>query len=112
MIVAMFTAFAVSLGLSVLLCKASGRWQVLDIPNHRSLHTRPTPRSGGIAILLGAAGALSLIWLLQGTFIAPTPLLVAITLLASVALIDDRHTLGAGPRLLIQVGAVLPFSYL
>ena len=106
MMVAMITAFTVSLGMSVLLSKARGRWQVLDIPNHRSLHTRPTPRTGGIAILLGSASALLVARFLQGTVIAPTPLLVAITLLAGIALIDDRHTLGAGPRLLAQIGAV------
>ena len=106
MIVAMMTAFTVSLGLSVLLSKASGRWQVLDIPNHRSLHTRPTPRSGGIAILLGAAGALLVTWLLQGILIAQAPLLVAIAILAIVALIDDRHALGPAPRLLMQIIAV------
>jgi len=106
MIVAMVTAFTVSLGLSALLSKASGRWQILDIPNQRSLHTRPTPRTGGIAILSGSAAALLVAWFIHGVLIAGLPLLLAITLLAVVALIDDRHTLGAGPRLLIQIGAV------
>src|SRR6266852_6130551 len=30
----------------------------LDRPNERSLHERPTPRSGGIGVLLGATVAL------------------------------------------------------
>jgi UDP-N-acetylmuramyl pentapeptide phosphotransferase/UDP-N-acetylglucosamine-1-phosphate transferase len=100
---AIIIAFTVSLGLSLLLARARGRWQILDIPNQRSLHTRPTPRTGGIAILLGCAAALSVAWFTQEILIASTPLLIAITLLAIVALIDDRHTLGAGPRLLIQI---------
>ena len=106
MIAAILTSFVVSLGLSLLLAHARGHWQILDIPNQRSLHTRPTPRTGGIAILLGCAAALSVAWFTQEILIAGTSLLAAITLLAIVALIDDRHTLGAGPRLLIQIIAV------
>jgi len=107
MIAAIMTSFIVSMGLSLLLASNRGGWQILDIPNERSLHTRPTPRTGGIAILSGSAAALLVAWFTQGVLIAGLPLLLAITLLAIVALIDDRHTLGAGSRLLIQIGAVL-----
>ena len=38
---------------------AAGRFGpvVLDHPNERSLHEKPTPRTGGLAILLGIVGA-------------------------------------------------------
>jgi UDP-N-acetylmuramyl pentapeptide phosphotransferase/UDP-N-acetylglucosamine-1-phosphate transferase len=106
MIAAIAVAFIVSTGLSLLLVNARGRLQVLDIPNERSLHSRPTPRTGGIAILLGGVAALLTAWYLQGIIIASTPLLVAVALLALLALLDDHHTLGAGLRLLIQLGTV------
>jgi Fuc2NAc and GlcNAc transferase len=32
------------------------RRQFLDIPNERSSHTRPTPRGGGLAIVVGRCG--------------------------------------------------------
>ena len=106
MIAAIAVAFIVSTGLSLLLVNARGRLQVLDIPNERSLHSRPTPRTGGIAILLGGVAALLTAWYLQGIIIASAPLLVAVALLALLALLDDHHTLGAGLRLLIQLGTV------
>lgn len=33
------------------------RWGSMDVPNHRSSHTAPIPRGGGIAALLGAGTA-------------------------------------------------------
>jgi UDP-N-acetylmuramyl pentapeptide phosphotransferase/UDP-N-acetylglucosamine-1-phosphate transferase len=101
-----FIAFVVSVILSRLLSGARGRWLVLDIPNPRSLHTRPTPRTGGIAILLGACAGLLAADLWAGYRVASLPLAAAVLVLALIALLDDRHTLGAGPRLLIQILAV------
>src|SRR5688572_16777406 len=34
------------------------RRQIVDVPNHRSSHARPTPRGGGIGLLLGILPAL------------------------------------------------------
>ncbi|HJT22726.1 MAG TPA: hypothetical protein VJ746_19795, partial [Nitrospira sp.] len=42
----------------------------LDHPNERSLHTQPTPRSGGVAILSGVAigWAASVAWFAVGSW--------------------------------------------
>jgi len=106
MITATMTSFIVSMGLSLLLANSRGRWQILDIPNERSLHDQPIPRTGGIAILAGLAAGLLTAWLLDGQQLATWPVLLSVCLLAGIALVDDRHTLGAGPRLLIQISAV------
>ena len=106
MIAAIMTSFIVSTGLSLLLANSRGRWQILDIPNERSLHDQPIPRTGGIAILAGLAAGLLTAWYLDGQQLATWPALLSVCLLAGIALVDDRHTLGAGPRLLIQIGAV------
>ena len=106
MIAAIMTSFIVSTGLSLLLANSRGRWQILDIPNERSLHDQPIPRTGGIAILTGLAAGLLTAWYLDGQQLATWPALLSVYLLAGIALVDDRHTLGAGPRLLIQIGAV------
>jgi UDP-N-acetylmuramyl pentapeptide phosphotransferase/UDP-N-acetylglucosamine-1-phosphate transferase len=71
----------------------------LDQPNARSLHRRAVPRTGGIAVLAGAAvslafGAASL-WL---------PLLLAL-LLAAVSLGDDLRGLPRGVRLAAHFAA-------
>ncbi|MEN8206955.1 MAG: glycosyltransferase family 4 protein [Pseudomonadota bacterium] len=106
MIPAIVAAFTVSGLLAWFLAHAEGRWRVLDIPNERSLHTRPTPRTGGISLLAGLAAGLLTAWLWNGVAVMSWPFTLAIAMLTIVALIDDRHTLGAGPRLLIQFGAV------
>lgn len=106
MITATMTSLIVSMGLSLLLANSRGRWQILDIPNERSLHDQPIPRTGGIAILTGLAAGLLTAWFLDGQQLATWPVLLSVCLLAGIALVDDRHTLGAGPRLLIQISAV------
>ncbi len=110
---ALAIAFALSGLLSWLLAHSRGGWQVLDMPNKRSLHTRPTPRLGGIAILLGGLAGLLFVWLLQGYAVAGWPVYIAAMVLALVSLADDRYTLGAGLRLLVQIAVVafLQFHY-
>ncbi len=71
----------------------------LDEPNARSLHERPVPRTGGIAVLLGAAVAL-------GFGAAPLWLPMALALaLAVVSFLDDLRGLPTALRLLSHVAA-------
>lgn len=102
MLTAILVTFAIAALLSWLLARARGRWVVLDVPNERSLHTHPTPRSGGVAMLAGGAVGGCIAWH-QGYAIADISLTLAIMALATVALIDDRHKLGPGVRLLVQL---------
>jgi UDP-N-acetylmuramyl pentapeptide phosphotransferase/UDP-N-acetylglucosamine-1-phosphate transferase len=88
---ALATALTVSGILSWLLANARGYWLVPDMPNDRSLHTRPTPRTGGIAMLLGSGAGLFAAWLWQGIVIIGLPLTISILVLAVVALVDDRR---------------------
>ncbi|WP_096702001.1 glycosyltransferase family 4 protein [Magnetospirillum sp. 15-1] len=95
----------VALGLAVLLTRQVIpyllRRQMLDRPNERSSHTRPTPRGGGLAV----APAALLGWALALAASPPgelRPALIAMAL-GGVALMllgwaDDRHSLPAGPR--------------
>ena len=48
-------AFFASALLSVLLARSRSSFWPRDVPNARSLHAQPTPRTGGVAILLGVA---------------------------------------------------------
>ena len=45
-----FIAFLFSAGLAYVAVKFFGRFGFLDFPNHRSMHRKPTPTSGGLAI--------------------------------------------------------------
>jgi UDP-N-acetylmuramyl pentapeptide phosphotransferase/UDP-N-acetylglucosamine-1-phosphate transferase len=71
----------------------------LDRPNERSLHERPIPRTGGVAVLLGAAVALGFgaapLWL---------PMVIALCL-AVVSFIDDLRGMPTAVRLLFHLSA-------
>ena len=71
----------------------------LDRPNARSLHERPVPRTGGIAVLLGAAVSL-------GFGAAPLLLPMALALLlAALSFVDDVIGVPTMARLGAHLGA-------
>ena len=76
----------------------------IDRPNERSLHGRPTPRLGGLAILAGVvvAAIVFLPWDAETRAI-----LAGAALIALVGFLDDVHELAAGPKLAGQVIAVI-----
>ena len=77
---------------------------MLDIPNVRSSHTVPTPRGGGLAIVivLMLSGILSL-FLPQAPIQSLLCLLLATLAFAVVGWQDDKHDLPASIRFLIQL---------
>ena len=91
-------SFAVAFVASRVLLSRFGRL-ALDHPNERSLHERPVPRTGGIAVLLGAAVSLGF-----GALEFWLPLALALAL-AAASFIDDLHHLPIAARLAIHVGA-------
>jgi UDP-N-acetylmuramyl pentapeptide phosphotransferase/UDP-N-acetylglucosamine-1-phosphate transferase len=78
--------------------------QVLDTPNQRSSHTRPTPRGGGVAIVAGFLIGLAL-WLANGGSLSPRALgwLAGAVLVAGVSFVDDLRSLPALPRLVTHL---------
>ncbi len=80
------------------------RHAVLDMPNHRSSHTVPTPRGGGMAVtpvvlLAWAAAALWLPGLPGGLW----GVLAGALGLGLLSWLDDLKTLPAAPRFLAQI---------
>lgn len=73
---------------------------LVDRPNERSLHSSPTPRVGGIAVLLGALPVAA--WT-SGSQLA-TPLACALGL-ALVSLADDYRSLPVAVRLAAHLAA-------
>lgn len=98
-----FSLFAAPATVLVLLLLLTRRALLLDQPNERSLHSTPTPRIGGLAMLL--ALGLILPW---GLFDAPSPL-VGLLLLAAglgiLSLLDDWRGLPVRLRLLAHLAA-------
>lgn len=76
----------------------------LDVPNPRSLHSHPVPRSGGIAI---AAGIFSGFAMLQ----APIVLVLSAALLVVVSYFDDLYRLPIPARFSVQLVAAIAFAY-
>jgi len=102
-LIAALAAFVLSLALVRALWSDRLAGLVLDIPNDRSLHARPTPRTGGIGLML--AVALTLLVLSPG----PNAIVVPSVALAAVFLIDDVRGLSVLPRFLAQFAAAIAF---
>jgi UDP-GlcNAc:undecaprenyl-phosphate GlcNAc-1-phosphate transferase len=82
------------------------RLGIIDHPTARKLHVKPVPLMGGAAIYVGVVLAL----LLLGNPFRSSELagiLIGASILALVGLWDDRVSLGAGIKLLIQIGAAI-----
>jgi|SRR5690625_484595 len=78
------------------------RRQMLDWPDARRSHSRPTPRGGGAAI----AGSLVAAWLVWPQAFAEWRLpMVAVLLMALIGWMEDRFSLAARWRFLAQVVA-------
>src|ERR1700682_5881626 len=80
---------------------------LLDIPNERSSHKVPTPRGGGLAIVLvstAAFVALAALQRLDGRLLAA---LAGGVLVGGGRLVDDRRPLSAAARLAGHAGGAL-----
>src|SRR6266581_4530971 len=76
----------------------------LDVPNQRSLHVRPVPRSGGIAMMAG---------IFVGFAVMQTPLVVVLSVaaLAAFSHFDDLRGLPIPLRFGAQLAAAAGFAY-
>ncbi len=100
-------SFAASLGLTRALLAYLRRRAILDHPNERSSHAVPTPRGGGLAIMLVLLPAWCLVTLAApGAALATFWPLAGAGLLAALGWRDDVHGLAPLPRLLAQIAAV------
>ncbi len=85
----------------------------IDTPNERSLHVVPTPKLGGLAILVGILVA-GLLFLPNGSGQngdETRAILLGAVAIAMVGVIDDIFDLNAGLKLLGQIGAaIIPVS--
>jgi UDP-N-acetylmuramyl pentapeptide phosphotransferase/UDP-N-acetylglucosamine-1-phosphate transferase len=83
------------------------RRAILDAPNARSNHDTPTPRGGGIAIVLTVAAGWTMLWSARPEQVADLApgMLGAALCLAVVSWIDDIRGLGASIRLPAHLAA-------
>jgi Fuc2NAc and GlcNAc transferase len=96
--------FAASVLMTHLLVKYSVAWGLVDVPNARSSHVVPTPRGGGVAIVISTLTA----WLVSISFPAnesslPSFLIPFAAIIALLGFCDDRWNLSAGLRFVVQL---------
>ena len=100
--IAVLSAFAVAWLLSSWFASEQSPVRLWDTPNQRSLHTRPTPSSGGGAIILGIFVG----WWFAAPGLNDYFVLTAATLIvAVVSFLDDLRTLPPLLRLLAHIVA-------
>lgn len=114
-----FSAFFTHLGFGMALCALSAvltwvlmkRVRIIDMPNERSSHANPTPRSGGIAIVVTFFVGLMALWMVsddavlgQGYFWAfcATSFLIAV-----VSIIDDLSGMSFKAKLMLQIACAV-----
>lgn len=79
--------------------------KVLDIPNQRSSHSTPTPRGGGLAIVLAFSSACVYLYLTQNLQGSNILALSSALLVAIIGFIDDHAHVAARWRLLVHLSA-------
>jgi UDP-GlcNAc:undecaprenyl-phosphate GlcNAc-1-phosphate transferase len=86
-------------------------YPILDEPNARSAHTRPTPRGGGLGVVIAFVIGMLVLYrtadfarIAERQFIG---VILAALAIAGVALIDDMRSLSARLRLAAQIAAAL-----
>jgi UDP-N-acetylmuramyl pentapeptide phosphotransferase/UDP-N-acetylglucosamine-1-phosphate transferase len=103
-------AFLVSAIVSGLLRRYRGHFALLDIPNERSLHSRATPRAGGLAILAGFVVGITVagVWSASPGAVWSAAVLAII---AAISFSDDLWRLPAWLRFAVHLAASLLMVY-
>ncbi len=102
-------AFLIVVGLSYLITCAYRRIaiqrDILDHPNHRSSHTIPTPRGGGVSIVVCSLAVLAIAaWEMIISESIPA-IIVAGAIVALIGLWDDLRSVSAAKRFIVHLGA-------
>ena len=104
-------AALIALACCLLVIRNAQKWQLMDKPNHRSSHVRPTPGGGGVGVVLaGVLTGLCLVWFSGWAWILGATVIAMSIVLAAVGLIDDMRPMRASYRLGVQLfvsGAIL-----
>jgi UDP-GlcNAc:undecaprenyl-phosphate/decaprenyl-phosphate GlcNAc-1-phosphate transferase len=101
---AFLVAFVLALALVPLTKRLAIRVGAIDYPNERKLHTVPTPKLGGLGILVAALVA-GFLWLPSDS--ESHAIIYGAIAIAYLGFLDDVFELPAAPKLLGQIVAVV-----
>jgi len=103
----LLVAIIVAAAMSWLICAAvrtnAQKWRLVDMPNVRSSHVLPTPRGGGLGIVLGFYAAIVILVASGGRGSVSLLLLLPALPIAVLGFVDDIKPLGVRLRLLVQL---------
>ncbi|MBK9390229.1 MAG: hypothetical protein IPN68_08570 [Bacteroidetes bacterium] len=85
--------------------------RILDIPNMRSSHTEPTPRGGGLAIVISWFLGISFLHLFELIESELFFALISGAFLAIISFLDDLYTIKPWIRILFQLVTVFAGLY-
>jgi UDP-N-acetylmuramyl pentapeptide phosphotransferase/UDP-N-acetylglucosamine-1-phosphate transferase len=103
---ALFASFLLSALVTWLSLLYARSRNLFDLPGQRRSHSAPTPRGGGLGIVVAViAGLVALAWFVPA-MVSPWRLICAVALIAAVGWIDDHRPLPAWSRLLVHCVAV------
>lgn len=103
--VLMLITFSLSALLTYRFSRPEGGLYILDRPNARSLHTRPTPMTGGIAMVIAFTCAALLACLAHANMQASIWICVSTLLIFTISFIDDCLDISALIRLCVHFAA-------
>jgi len=107
-----FLVFVLSVVLTGLIRNYALSRKVLDIPNQRSSHSSPTPRGGGLAIVLSFTAGVALLAGRQAISAQTVWILAACLPVAAIGFFDDHNHIPARWRFLIHAVSALTALYL
>jgi Fuc2NAc and GlcNAc transferase len=106
--VAAVLGFAVAALTTWLVARNATRLGLLDVPNERSSHASTTPRGGGIGIVAGVAAGVIFLTAVGIPLDRDLGVLLAgVEILAVLGVIDDRRSVPALYRLVVQVAVAV-----
>lgn len=101
------SVFLISAGGTAVALMLLRKYRVMDVPNARSNHATPTPRGGGIAVIIALfLGFISVAFFFQQDINALIPLYSSIFLLTLISFYDDLHGVSIKWRLSFQIIAI------
>ncbi|MFT4059905.1 MAG: glycosyltransferase family 4 protein [Legionella sp.] len=92
-----------SVVLTEVYCNLAQGTRLMDKPNERSMHSKPTVRGGGIIFIgLGVLSLLILSYITSTPFLKQLVLALSIVMIATVSFLDDLYHLSAKSRFCVQ----------
>ena len=106
----LFFAFGLFLFSSILCWKIIQRSKIMDTPNHRSSHTKPTPTAGGLAIVATFFLGMAILFFIADKTMITQKFFLGFTfsslLIAAMSFYDDIKQKSFALRLITQVIAI------